>query len=399
MRWFPLAILILSLPAVTFSQVEIDEKGNPVPFQEMQWFWLWRELPIPKEEVGFRTQTRTKNPHYLAFHFEPTRQVVEVTFWVKAPPKGQRGLSFGLSYGSPTHWANEAVRLALGGNGFLMQRDVGNWFTWRSNFSWLTVAPFQFDEWLKVRLVADPTIGAFQVWLNDRQALPTNLPFLSPVPQLSCFFLFNGEGTGAEIEVTKPKIRIDSIPNAPKSLKVIPISHDRLQLKWQPSETPTVRSYRIYKRNQLVAEVKPDTKEWTDTNVKSGEAFSYFVTAVADTESNTSSVSSSVEQKPISPISESLPSWQDAAMPQPKRSPVILRHLPVDHYDVIVIGATPAGIAAAISAARLGCKTALVERTTHIGGMMTSGLSATDRRYRQASGGLFAEFLRRVERF
>ncbi|MFN4178820.1 MAG: FAD-dependent oxidoreductase [Armatimonadota bacterium] len=399
MRWLLLTILILPLHPVVFSQVEIDEKGEPVPFQEMQWLWLWRKLPIPKEDIGFRTQTRTENAHYLVFHFEPTRQVVEVTFWVKAPPKGQRGLSFGLSYGSPTHWANEAIRLALGGNGFLMQRDVGDWFTWRSNFSWLTIAPFQFNEWLKVRLVADPTIGAFQVWLNNRQAFPTNLPFLSPVPQLSCFFLFNGEGTGTEIEVTKPKIRIGSIPNAPKSLRVIPISHDRLQLKWQPSETPTVRSYRIYKRNQLVAEVKSDTKEWTDTNVKNGEAYSYFVTAVADLNGVASTVSSSVEQEPNLPISESLPSWQDAAMPLPKISPLVLRPSPHTRYDVIVIGATPAGIAAAISAARLGCKTALVERTTHIGGMMTGGLSATDRRYRQASGGLFAEFLKRVERF
>lgn len=397
-RWFPLTILILSLPAVVSSQMEIDAKGNPVPFQEMQ--WLPKNFSTPEGVMeGWQTRTCTENAHYFVFHFGPTRQVVEVTFWVKTPPKGQRGLSFGLSYGSPTHWANEAIRLALGGNGFLMQRDVGDWFTWRSNFSWLTIAPFQSNKWLEVRLVADPAIGAFQVWLNNYQAFPTILPFLSPVPQLSCFFLFNGEGTGAEIEVTEPKIRIGAIPNAPKSLRVIPVSHDCLQLKWQPSEKPTVRSYRIYKRNQLVAEVKSNTKEWTDTNVKSDEAFSYFVTAVVGSEGNTSTVSSSVDQKPVLPILESLPSWQDAAMPLPKTFPLVLRPSPHTRYDVVVIGATPAGIAAAISAARSGCKTALVERTTHIGGMMTGGLSATDRRYRQASGGLFAEFLRRVEGF
>lgn len=42
-------------------------------------------------------------------------------------------------------------------------------------------------------------------------------------------------------------------------------------------------------------------------------------------------------------------------------------------YDVIVAGGGPAGIAAAVSAARLGAKTALVERYGILGGMLTSG--------------------------
>lgn len=376
MRWLLSVALLSLLTAAVTSQVETDVEGKPVPPQKAQ--WLRGKLSTPEgASEGWRTKTRTEDPHFLAFIFEPTRQVVEVEFWVKTPPKGQRGLSFGLSFGSPTHWANEAVRLALGGNGFVMRRDVGDWFTWRSNFSWLSVASFDFDRWLKVRLVADPTIGAFKIWLNER---PTELlPFLSPVPQLSCFFLFNGEGTGTGIEVTDPQVRIGNLPNAPKSLRVAPISHDRLQLSWQPSETQGVRAYRIYRRGKFVAETK-DTR-WTDEKVQSGEAYAYFVTAVDESGA------------------ESLPSWQDAAMPLPKTSPLVLRPASRVRYDVVVIGATPAGIAAAVSAARLGHKVALVERTTHIGGMMTGGLSATDRRYRQASGGLFAEFLKRVERF
>lgn len=43
------------------------------------------------------------------------------------------------------------------------------------------------------------------------------------------------------------------------------------------------------------------------------------------------------------------------------------------HYDVIVAGAGPAGIAAAVSAARQGASVALVERYGIVGGMMTSG--------------------------
>ena len=44
-----------------------------------------------------------------------------------------------------------------------------------------------------------------------------------------------------------------------------------------------------------------------------------------------------------------------------------------NEYDVIVAGGGPAGIAAAVSAARLGAKTVLIERYGILGGMLTSG--------------------------
>ena len=45
-----------------------------------------------------------------------------------------------------------------------------------------------------------------------------------------------------------------------------------------------------------------------------------------------------------------------------------------DRYDVIVCGGGPAGIAAAVSSARQGAKTALVERYGIVGGMLTAGM-------------------------
>lgn len=46
----------------------------------------------------------------------------------------------------------------------------------------------------------------------------------------------------------------------------------------------------------------------------------------------------------------------------------------VSEYDVIVLGGGPAGVSAAISAARNGAKTALIERYGYLGGQATGGL-------------------------
>ena len=43
-------------------------------------------------------------------------------------------------------------------------------------------------------------------------------------------------------------------------------------------------------------------------------------------------------------------------------------------YDVVVVGGGPAGVCAAVAAARNGAKVALVEKTAMLGGMATSGL-------------------------
>jgi len=51
------------------------------------------------------------------------------------------------------------------------------------------------------------------------------------------------------------------------------------------------------------------------------------------------------------------------------------RQIPVDkEYDIIVVGGGPAGVGAAIAAARLGAKVLMIEATGCLGGMGTSGL-------------------------
>jgi len=68
-----------------------------------------------------------------------------------------------------------------------------------------------------------------------------------------------------------------------------------------------------------------------------------------------------------------------------------------EEFDVLVYGATPAGIAAALSAGRAGDRVLLVEPTGRVGGMMTNGLSHTDLRTFEAVTGFYRETSRRIE--
>ncbi len=70
-----------------------------------------------------------------------------------------------------------------------------------------------------------------------------------------------------------------------------------------------------------------------------------------------------------------------------------------EDFDVIVYGGTSGGVTAAVAAAKLGKKVALVSPTVQLGGLTTSGLGWTDLgKYQAASilGGLSKEFYHRV---
>jgi hypothetical protein len=67
-----------------------------------------------------------------------------------------------------------------------------------------------------------------------------------------------------------------------------------------------------------------------------------------------------------------------------------------DEYDVVVYGATPGGIVAAVAAAREKRSVAIVESSRHVGGMTTGGLSRTDVGKATVIGGLAMEFFERA---
>jgi hypothetical protein len=73
--------------------------------------------------------------------------------------------------------------------------------------------------------------------------------------------------------------------------------------------------------------------------------------------------------------------------------------LRAEETQVLVYGATPGGIAAALAAAKDGERVLLVEPTDQIGGMVTSGLSHTDFRTFEGLTGAYLTFARRVEQY
>lgn len=72
---------------------------------------------------------------------------------------------------------------------------------------------------------------------------------------------------------------------------------------------------------------------------------------------------------------------------------------PESSYDVVVYGATASGVMAAIAAARTGMHVVLLEPGTHVGGMLTGGLSATDVGNPNVIGGEALEFFERVGKY
>ncbi|NND33929.1 MAG: FAD-dependent oxidoreductase [Saprospiraceae bacterium] len=68
-------------------------------------------------------------------------------------------------------------------------------------------------------------------------------------------------------------------------------------------------------------------------------------------------------------------------------------------YDVIVIGGTPAGIAAAIAAGRAEKAVLLIEQSPVLGGMLASGVLRMDDHIKEANSGVMDEFRKRVKTY
>lgn len=68
-------------------------------------------------------------------------------------------------------------------------------------------------------------------------------------------------------------------------------------------------------------------------------------------------------------------------------------------YDIVIYGASSAGIIAAVAAARKGRSVILIEPSNHLGGLTTGGLGATDIGLEGTIGGMSLEFYRQIRKY
>jgi hypothetical protein len=143
-------------------------------------------------------------------------------------------------------------------------------------------------------------------------------------------------------------------------------------LQWRIEGAAAPLGFRVYRDKKLAATVEASAREFRDSELSPATLYSYSVAALYGTEEASSPVLSDVTRLP------------NEAQPEMGAS-----------FDIVVAGATPSGIAAAVTAARLGRRVALVSPSPWLGGLMTGGLSRTDFGSLKSWGGLFKEFVER----
>ncbi len=72
---------------------------------------------------------------------------------------------------------------------------------------------------------------------------------------------------------------------------------------------------------------------------------------------------------------------------------------PPFRFDLVVVGATPAGVACAVRAAREGLTVLLTQYNHHIGGLWSNGLGAIDTQYAGCRAPIYNEFCDRILKF
>ncbi|MDQ2731187.1 MAG: FAD-dependent oxidoreductase, partial [Armatimonadota bacterium] len=162
-------------------------------------------------------------------------------------------------------------------------------------------------------------------------------------------------------------------PDAPSTIETAFTNPTTITLYWSRPATHGCTGYQVTRNGTLLNTVGADTTRLVDSSLQPGAVYHY---SVAATYADRAAASSHT-------VTEKLP-------PVPQRTA---------HYDVVVVMASSAGVAAAVTAARKGERVALLEPTDRLGGIMSNGLCATDLRRPYHSTGFFEEFRQRVQQY
>lgn len=150
----------------------------------------------------------------------------------------------------------------------------------------------------------------------------------------------------------------------PEAVEAAYVGSGIIRVYWNP--VPEAQAYIIRRDGQVLGRVGHPTTTYDDAAPVIGITHSYTVSAIrGETESAESLFS--VERA-------------DADLPRELKC------------EVLVVGATTAGVAAAVAAGRSGLDVVLIEETRRLGGMTVNGLGASDIRRQEHSSGFFEEF-------
>ncbi len=267
---------------------------------------------------------------------------------------------FGLALGDPSRPTNRACQLQIGDDGQLAwfdgQRAHGLW-------------PVPLGSAVTIALCLDRDDGRLTVTMTSpggESRRSAALPFWNQVGSLDDVYLVLGDGSAVE------SVQLESFPPRPATpvLDARAVGPRAVRLRWSCRPAPA-QGYRLHRNGSPVATLGAGTLAYLDQTLAPRTRYEYRLEAVG--------------AGPSRPVALVTP-------------PETLARLAPGTAEVVVYGATPAGIAAAITLGRAGTQVLLIEPSDFIGGMMSGGLSRTDFGSVNALGGLFTEFTGAVDR-
>lgn len=157
-------------------------------------------------------------------------------------------------------------------------------------------------------------------------------------------------------------------PSAPEAVEAVCTVPGTIRVYWNPVVGAT--SYGIYRDGTEIGQAGGSATFWDDT-APAAHTHQYTVRAR--------------DASSIGPAGRPAVERSDAPITQ------------TAECDLLVVGATTAGVAAAVVGARYGLDVILLEETGRLGGMSVNGLGASDIRRVEHASGFFEEFRRGVQ--
>ncbi|MCC7492526.1 MAG: FAD-dependent oxidoreductase [Fimbriimonadaceae bacterium] len=344
-----LALLTTPLPAVPVRHT--FEAGWPRGWQTSGAGWDLRD--------GVLAVTTAQPGGFAWVPTLPLGRHTTVTVDLLTPAAGdRRGLSWGLSAGSPELTGRRAVQFAV-------RRGQLAWF---DGAGWRNLLALPAGEALQVSCTLNVETGRLTVRATGAAAFQSaELPAWNLVGVPDTLFLTNadpdGDGPATTLLRTVEVEDLTVVPPAPV-VRLVPVGARAVRIFW--SKLPGVNAYRIYRDGELLASAPGDALVYLDSEVQPRTRYTYQIEAVGAGRSAPQSLV-------LGPANEAVPASGS--------------------YEVVVYGATPAGISAAVALGRAGRRALLIEPDRNLGGMITGGLGRTDFGSIHALGGLFKEFM------